>query len=237
MTQPFRTGSSSFASTICPGITIRMIAERLVIKTEAPFFVLSSAVHGGGFGSADRFVNRKVPRDYDCSDPVLDYGRMLAQWGYSPHATIGFLTAAKLTHASVAETAGEAFGLLCCATAGTGNAARAGLARETYPAYAPGTINLFVLVDGSMSAAAMVNAVITATEAKSAALHDRGIMDPLHGLPATGTTTDAIVVGASQTDRHGRTHRYAGAATALGDAIARLVYATVEEAVRTQGEA
>ncbi|SFI51311.1 Adenosylcobinamide amidohydrolase [Paenibacillus sp. UNC496MF] len=237
MTQPFRTGSKTFASTICPGMAMSLAADRLVIETEKPFYVLSSAVYGGGYGTADRFVNREVPLDYDCSDPARDYERMLALWGYSPETTIGFLTAAKLTHASVAETAGEAFGLLCCATAGTGNAARAGRARETFPAYAPGTINLFVLVDGSMTASAMVNAVITATEAKSAALHDCGILDQKHGLPATGTTTDAIAIGASQTGRHGRTHRYAGAATALGDAIGRLVYGTVEEAVRTQGEA
>ncbi|NBD22370.1 adenosylcobinamide amidohydrolase [Paenibacillus glycinis] len=237
MSQPFRKGTASFQSALCPGISIRCEEDRLVLKTEDAYLTLSSAVHGGGYGSAYRFINWKVPLSYDCADPARDFGLMLSAWGYSPHTTIGFLTAAKLSHASVLESEGEAFSLLCCTTAGTGNAARAGLTRETYPAYEPGTVNQFLFIDGNLTAAAMVNAVITATEAKAAALQDCGVLDKLHGRPATGTTTDAIVIASSQTDRHGRTHLYAGAATQLGDAIGRLVYDTVTEAVRTQGEA
>lgn len=236
MSQPFRKGNKTYQSSICPGISIRYMEDRLVLKTEEPFMTLSSSVHGGGFGSAYRFINWKVPLHYDCADPSQDFGRKLMDWGYSPHTTLGFLTAAKLTHASVAETKGEAFAILCCATAGTGNAARTGLAHDTYPAYAPGTINTFLFVDGNMTAAAMVNAVMTATEAKSTALQDCGILDRHYGLPATGTTTDAIVIASSQNDRYGRSLPYAGAATTLGNAIGCLVYDTVSEAVRTQGE-
>ncbi len=207
-----------------------------MIKTSETYLTLSSAVHGGGFGSAYRFMNWKVPLSYDCSDPVRDFGEKLNEWGYSLHTTIGMLTAAKLTHASIAETEGEAFTMLCCTTAGTSNAARSGLPHPTYALYTPGTINTFLLIDGRLTASAMVNAVITATEAKTTALQDCGIRDKQHDLPATGTTTDSIVIASSQSDRYMRTHPYAGAATTIGDAIGRLVYETVFEAVRTQGE-
>ncbi|QHW29976.1 adenosylcobinamide amidohydrolase [Paenibacillus rhizovicinus] len=238
MSQPFRHGAqTTYESSICSGISIRYAEDRLMIQTDKAFMTLSSALHGGGFGSADRFINREVPLDYDCADPAHEFGLKLIEWGCPPHATLGFLTAAKLTHASVIEANGDAFALLCCVTAGTGNAARAGLARPTYPAYAPGTVNMFLFIDGNLTAAAMVNAVITATEAKTTALQDCGIIDRLHGLPATGTTTDAIVVAASQTDKYGVSLPYAGAATTLGNALGCLVYDAVTEAVSTQGEA
>ena len=87
-----------------------------------------------------------------------------------------------------------------------------------------------------MTAAAMVNAVITATEAKAAALQDLGIVDPLHNAAATGTTTDAIVIAVSQSDRYGVRHAYAGSATTIGSAIGKAVYDTVYEAAAQKGK-
>jgi adenosylcobinamide amidohydrolase len=80
----------------------------------------------------------------------------------------------------------------------------------------------------------MVNAVITAAEAKAAALQDLGVTDPVSGLAATGTTTDAVVVGVSQSERYRELHAYAGTATSIGDMIGRIVYESVCESVRSQ---
>jgi adenosylcobinamide amidohydrolase len=158
------------------------------------------------------------------------------RWGYAAEGTIGLLTAAHITHSAFVEEIGDEFKLLVCASAGTGNAARAGLVRETFSAYAPGTINIMIFVDGKMSHSAMVNAVISATEAKSAALDDLNVRDYAHDRVATGTTTDTVLVAASQSDEYVPIHQYAGAATTIGNAIGRLVYEAVHEAVRTQGE-
>lgn len=181
------------------------------------------------------FVNGKVPLDYRCHQPEGMMGVQIEQWGYPRQETVGLLTAAKLTHASFFAEEGDQFRLLVCATAGTGNAARAGRRRDTFPAYQAGTINIFVLIDGKLTPSAMVNGVMTATEAKCAALQDLEIADRYGGV-ATGTTSDAIVVAASQSERYHGIHAFAGTATTIGNAIGRLVYQAVYEAVATQSE-
>lgn len=103
-------------------------------------------------------------------------------------------------------------------TVGLGNKARAGAELPASSLY-PGTINTIIVINGRMTDAAMVNAVITATEAKAAALQDLGI--EAAGKPATGTTTDAVLIAA--TDR-GQMYNYAGTATSVGYMIGRTVY-------------
>jgi adenosylcobinamide amidohydrolase len=156
--------------------------------------------------------------------------------GADPRRTIGFMTAAKLTHASIQGLDGDRFRLLCCATAGTRNAARAGDPRATYSAYAPGTINISLFVDGRLTESAMAGAIVTATEAKSAALQELGVTERETGRIATGTTTDAIAVCVSQRTGWGEPHAYAGSATSIGCSIGEAVFRAVHEAVRTQGE-
>ncbi|MCQ6557808.1 adenosylcobinamide amidohydrolase [Paenibacillus mendelii] len=236
MSQPFRNKTSFYTSQAWPDLTIEWHEERIVISSKNPLQSLSSAVYGGGLGLAERFVNWKVPLDYDCGDPVHDFRSMFAEWGYPEGTTVGYMTAAKLTHASVLEEAGDQFAIVCLTTSGIGNAARAGVRRPSFSAYTAGTINIFLMIDGRMSSSAMVNAVIMATEAKAAALQELDIADPLIGGHATGTTTDAILVAVSQSDRYESQHLYAGAATTIGNAIGRLVYETVYESVATRSE-
>ncbi|WP_018132203.1 adenosylcobinamide amidohydrolase [Effusibacillus pohliae] len=125
-------------------------------------------------------------------------------------------------------------------TAGISNAWRAGVwpsyLQETAPAvadahrtgkitrtpapYRPGTINIIVLVEGQLSDAALVNAVMTVTEAKTAIFYERDIRCPASGRMATGTTTDAVVV--AMTGR-GEELPYAGPGTVVGALMARAV--------------
>lgn len=86
----------------------------------------------------------------------------------------------------------------------------------------------------SKSSIVLINALMTATEAKAAALQDYGLRDSDNGLIATGTSTDAIILGVSGSSAYGAIHEYAGTATELGAAIGRLVYDTVYESVTTQ---
>ncbi len=67
----------------------------------------------------------------------------------------------------------------------------------------------------------MVNAVMTITEAKSAALKDVGI-------GGTGTTSDAVVIAVPE----GPGAKYAGTATEVGIAIARSVRTAVAGSIR-----
>ncbi|GAB7387054.1 adenosylcobinamide amidohydrolase [Bacillaceae bacterium] len=246
MMKPFRE-RNFFRSAVWPEIAIayrrthgktarREDAEHLLIRSERLLQTCSSALWGGGFAQASHFVNWKVSQNYASAQPEEELRKQIISWGYPADFTVGLQTAASLKDASIAEEAGDQFRLLCCVTAGTGNAARAGRERRTFSAYRCGTINIFLLFDGRLTPSAMINGVITATEAKTAALQDLRIFDD-RGEFATGTTTDAIVLAASQNESYGAVHRFAGAATTLGNAIGRLVYRSVCEAVKGENGA
>lgn len=237
MTQPFRNIQSSYYSALWPELLIQYSEDHILVQSNDSYDVLSNAPYHGGLSSGSTFVNWKVPLNYDCSDPAVMMQAELRKWGYDPATAVGLQTAAHITHTSFAERQGDEFKLLVCASAGTGNAARAGLERETFSAYEPGTVNIMIIIDGRMTSSAMVNAVISATEAKSAAFEELGIRDHSYGCTATGTTTDAVLIAVSQSESYVHTHRYAGAATTIGNVIGQLVYGTVHEAIRTQGEA
>ena len=96
----------------------------------------------------------------------------------------------------------------------------------------PGTINALVLTNASLSPRAMTRALISAVEAKSAALQDldiRSSANPdIHA--ATGTGTDNIIVVRGS----GPEVDNAGGHTKMGELIASAVYKGVVEAIGRQ---
>lgn len=236
MTTPFLNGDSNlYKSMVWPGLTLTRQERHLLLHSPVLMDSLSSAIHGGGMRRIDRIANIYVDRFYECSDPEKDVEKLFQEWNYTQESTAGLLTAVQLKHAAVLEEDGEDASLFCCTTAGISNGARAGSERTTFPIYQPGTINIMLMIDARMTQAAMVNAVITTVEAKAAALADMGIRDAENGLIATGTTTDAIVLGVSQLASYPAQHRYCGTATDLGAAIGRVVYGTVKESLIAAG--
>jgi len=222
-----------YESGVWPGLTLAYKSEHLLLEFPQEADGLSSAVYGGGMCRLNRAVNLFVNRDYECSNPVKDMEDKLREWGYPLSGSAGLMTAVPLRHAAVTEEDTGSAGIFCCVTAAAGNAARAGVPRNVLAAYRPGTINIMLGIDGLLTPSAMVNAVMTATEAKAAALADLGITDSENGLTATGTTTDAIVLGVSGSGRYHAEHVYAGTATDLGGAVGRLVYAAVTASLRS----
>ena len=85
-----------------------------------------------------------------------------------------------------------------------------------------------LLVDAALTPAAMVNAVITATEAKTMMLVAWDVRTP-QGTPASGTSTDSVVVACTG---RGDELRYAGPATTVGWLAARAVRAAVDRICR-----
>jgi adenosylcobinamide hydrolase len=226
-------GVTAYKSEVWQGLALEWREGHLLLEFPAEADSLSSAVYGGGTGRLKRAVNQYVSRDYECSNPVRDMENKLQEWGYALEGCAGLMTAVPLEHAAVAEEDTGSAGIFCCVTAAAGNAARAGSQRSVLAAYRPGTVNIMLGIDGWLSSSAMVNAVMTATEAKAAALADLGIVDAENGLIATGTTTDAIVLAVSGNRRYAAEHVYAGTATDLGGAVGRLVYSTVTASLRS----
>lgn len=232
--QPFRSGVAHFRASSIEHVDVYYEEPTILMTSDQHWDVVSNAVYGGGFSSASAAVNVRVPLDYASDTPAFDYVQWLQQGKLSEQHTAGFMTAAKLTHAAFCEWTDDDFALLVMATAGTSNAARAGMNRVTYAGYHAGTINVFIWIDGRMSQAAMVNAMMTATETKCSALADLQIIDKETNRIATGTTTDAMFLAASQATTYRHEHQYAGTATTLGCQLARLVYQSIYTAVATQ---
>jgi len=96
-------------------------------------------------------------------------------------------------------------------TVSVSSATAAGRESPWLGAQRPGTINL-LLADADPAPEAMVNLAITATEAKTLTLVERGLRTAT-GWLASGTSTDAVVVACSG---EGPRLCYAGPATLVG---------------------
>jgi len=200
----------------------------LVVETAKPFKVLSSALVGGGVRWATTFVNRHVSLDYRCDDAEQEMIQFLKQHGFREQWTVGMMTAVDVKDVAFSSI-DEDVRLFVAVTAGVGNAVDSANAwRRTDVVASPGTINTFVFIDGHLSEAAFVQALITATEAKAKALYDKQVVDPQTNTIATGTSTDSVAIAASQ---QGTCYAYAGTITPIGKQLARAVYEATQTAI------
>ncbi len=224
-----------------PGVTVTAGQQAVRISSERPLRVLGSAVVGGGYGVAREILNVHVDDRYDGERPDEDLAAVAAELGIR-EPFVGLMTAA---YTQFARCAVERLGDLAVAavvSVGLSNTSSAGLtppigAGPTDGAVAPGpgTINIVLLVDGALTPAAMVNAVITATEAKTMTLAAWNVKTP-DGDAASGTSTDTVVVACTG---RGEELGYAGPATPVGWLAARAVRAAMtricEEKVARDG--
>ncbi|MFQ5856525.1 MAG: adenosylcobinamide amidohydrolase [Anaerolineae bacterium] len=207
-----------------PGATAKITPHVLVLRSEHPLHVLSSAVVNGGLTRTRYIINHHVDKSYGHSDPVNDL-RNFASGNGVDEPFVGLMTAVRLHRArAVTHRAGD-LTVAVVVTAGLSNATAAGLSRPA--TLTSGTINLTLLIDARLTPAAMVNAVVTATEAKTHVLLARGVRTP-EGQPATGTSTDAVVVACTE---RGEPLPYAGPATRVGWLIGQCVRHVLEEAL------
>jgi adenosylcobinamide hydrolase len=84
-----------------------------------------------------------------------------------------------------------------------------------------GTINIIAVLECRMNRGALLNAIITVTEAKSKALIEAG-----HSF--TGTNTDAVIV---LTTHKGRYYRYCGPASELGKKLWKATCKSVSDSL------
>ena len=85
----------------------------------------------------------------------------------------------------------------------------------------PGTINIMIFINKTLSCGSMARAIITATEAKTAALQELAVNSRYSANLATGTGTDQIGIASKLTDEPELTS--AGKHTKLGELIGKAV--------------
>lgn len=206
------------------GIVIHEKPEVLHVQSSALLTTLSSSFFGGGFRRVRHILNANVPENYRSDNPSADM-RAIAAGCDVGEPFVGLLTAVPLrkARASFLEHAGVRAGALI--TAGVGNATCAGVSLPYEST--PGTINIIVLLDAKLTRAAMLNAVVTVTEAKSAVLYEMKVCTP-DGAPATGTSTDTVTIAMTGA---GPTLPYAGPATVMGWLIAKTVRQALQQSL------
>jgi len=160
--------------------------------------------------------------------------------GFDADSTAMLFTGADMDNLAVVKKSFRKMQVVALVTAGVeGNSMRMGTDSGSYyelekpgKTDKPGTINILLLTNTKLSPRAMTRAIISSTEAKSAALQDMDIRSsyssPFHS--ATGTGTDNIVV----VEGEGLGIDATGGHTKMGELIARAVYDGVREAIRKQ---
>jgi adenosylcobinamide amidohydrolase len=153
---------------------------------------------------------------------------------------ISFLsTGADMDNLAVCKKFFQEFSVCCFATAGTGNALRTGIDAASYVErdgrfeYMPCTINIIIISNVPLTAGAMARAIITVTEAKTAALQDldvRSASSTQH--QATGTGTDNVIVVSGRDS--GNPISWTGGHTKMGELIGVCARLAVLEALRKQ---
>ena len=184
----------------------------LVWRLRQPMLAVASTPLGGGIGTRRWIVNAQVALEYARTDLEAHLAAISAELGCAG-AGVGFLTAAAIDDvASAVDGAVSA-----SATVGLRHPTLAAAPDEAPHGSAVGTVNVVVGVPVRLTPSALVNAVITCTEAKTQALHD-------HGVPATGTASDAVCVACPAA---GTAQQFAGPRSPIGASLARAVHAAV----------
>ncbi|MZE56435.1 adenosylcobinamide amidohydrolase [Streptomyces sp. SID5770] len=184
--------------------------------------MVSSAVLGGGIGEREWVVNAQVPPGYDRLDPVAHLRELASGAGLAGEG-VGLMTAASVADRRHAVDGG-AHAVVTAGIGVRGWAAAPGVGGVTVPR--PGTINIIVSLPVPLTDAALVNAVATATEAKTQALVELG-------ADASGTPTDAVCVAAPSPGGDGDgplAEPFAGPRSLWGARLARAVHRATREA-------
>lgn len=162
-------------------------------------------------------INAQVAKDYRRHDLAAHGAELAALAGLSGAGVVMFTAADVRAVRSAAE-----HGVRADATVGVTLPTWAAAADDPVAVPAPGTINVVVQLPVRLTASALLNALCTATEAKSQALFEAGV-------PGTGTASDAVTVVCPVA---GPAEEFAGPRSVWGARLARAVHAAVRDGVR-----
>lgn len=203
--------------------------HHIVLESPIPLKTMSSGVIGSGLGWHQNFINRHVDRTYHYSNHQEEMMNYLKNHGFEPMETVGMMTAVILEDVSFTFLEAGHLSIFIVVTAGVGNAVDASRSSEHSSEYIPGTINTWIFINGKITDEAFIQAMVTATEAKVRALEDEKVMDSVTGTRATGTSTDSILIAATQ---RGEQHDYAGTITPLGKLIGQGIYSCTRASIQ-----
>lgn len=206
--------------------------ERKVLSTNEGFLTSKVVINH----SAHPDIWKKVCQELKTKDEVggIVYVRNIKKslaenLGISPAQIADLGTAADMDNLAVVTKEYNPYVVVALVTAGAKtNALRAGADEGSYienKEEKPGTVNIILLLNVVLTDGAMARAVITATEAKTAAFQDLNVPSSYtKGIQATGTGTDSIIVVSAN---EGPKVKYTGGHSKVGELIGKAVYEAV----------
>ncbi len=208
----------------------------LAVISKTAFTVVSSAFHnGGGLKKTRAILNVEVPKGYGNINLHVDPETLIVESSRKIGLTeefIGMVTAACVQNFAIVSKREDDIGVSVVATAADneGNTCNysESSGEEMKTRTIDDTINIIVIIDGHPNESCLVSTIITATEAKTAAMLELDIRSRYSGDAATGTITDAIVVAETG---QGDPIVYGGPASKLGQLVGFCTRKAVKEAI------
>lgn len=233
--------------TLSTGEEVHRYKKSIVVNFTGRRRVLSTAPHNGGLREdltavfnhdatvgAGMAVTLKAP---SYAEHMVILSREL---GLSPEESAGLSTAAQMENVSVKTETWDKLTVTAIVTGGVEvNGGRVGdpaswdeLNGKPVEAEKPGTINIMVFINVNLTPGALTRALVTCTEAKTAALQELAAPSRYSRGLATGSGTDGTILSANMDSPILLTD--AGKHNKLGELIGRSVKAAVQEALSLQ---
>ncbi|NLZ17636.1 MAG: adenosylcobinamide amidohydrolase [Desulfobulbaceae bacterium] len=243
-------------ATFYQGVELHREDKILYARFLVPHDVVSTCRVAGGFHhDLDYVYNHQScePAGGHCGqaslairNPLAYREQICSRHGLPAEGCTTLGTAANMRNAAIVEETFRGLNVVAVCTGGVeGNAGRAGdpaSVAETEQGFerlplakdppAAGTINTMLFVSKPLIAGAMVRAIMTATEAKTAALQELAVGSRYSDGLATGTGTDQIAVAAVR--EGGKALTSAGKHAKLGELIGRAVHGAVKQTLSLQ---
>ena len=205
----------------------------LAVICDNALMTVSSAFYNGGTKQIKAVLNVGVPEGYNDRslhlDPLALITSSAAKLGLAKDY-LAMVTAAKISNYSLVTKKSDDFSVSVVATAGCKHGESSGEEMNVQE-ISGGTINIIVLIDAKPTESCMVASIITATEAKSAALRDLDVRSLYTGDSATGSITDSVTIASTN---QGKTISYGGPASKLGKLVGYCTRKAVAEALVKQ---
>ncbi|MDF2634307.1 MAG: adenosylcobinamide amidohydrolase [Pelosinus sp.] len=222
--------------------------KSIVIVFDQPRKVLGTSVYNGGYhenltGVFNHDCNPGAGMSFEMRAPTYEeHMRLVAQEiGLDPETVSGMGTAASMENVSIQSKSYESLIVTALVTGGVEvNGGRAGdpatyFQPNTKSSYQkPGTINIMLIIDADMPPGTLARALVTCTEAKTAALQELMAGSNYSNGLATGSGTDQTMIIANP-----NSSLYvedAGKHDKLGELIGCVVKDAVKEALRRQAD-
>ncbi len=194
--------------------------------------VLSSAVANGGLVRTRYLINCHVDTAGESKHPPEHYIALQCQIASIPINAVGMMTAASMNSFRLVRTQHQDTFVDALVTTGLDNARCAGDPAEyRHIGDAPtqqGTINIFLITNANLSAAAMTEAIMIVTESKPTVFNQLGIISKISAMTATGTGTDSVAI----VNGIGRPVAYCGKHVLMGEMIAKSVKEALNKSIQ-----